>query len=214
MSATQIKKFELGWLATNCYLIIDQATQRAMVVDPGGQPNEVIAYIKQNQLEPIGIINTHGHGDHISGNSLLSGAFNNLPILIHCQDEAMLTNDQLNLSAQYGFEIGSPSASRCLNDGDIIEIGQTQVKVIHTPGHTPGSICLLTEDCLLSGDTLFFESVGRTDFPGGDSHAILESIKNKLYPLAATMKVYPGHGPSTSIGHEQLHNHFVRIKVS
>ena len=155
------------------------------------------------------IINTHGHADHILGNVRVKQA-TNAPILIHKDDADMLPSAQKNLSAWIGAGVSCGEGDRLIKDGDKIVIGDFEFKVIHTPGHTPGGICLLTEGVLFSGDTLFAESVGRSDFPGGSHHKLITSIKEKLMVLDDDVKVLPGHGPGSTIGWERKMNPFIQ----
>jgi glyoxylase-like metal-dependent hydrolase (beta-lactamase superfamily II) len=192
---------------TNTWLLWDNESGDAILIDPAA-PDRALA-AKLEQLKVHAIVNTHGHADHIGGNSY----FKNIckcPVMIHAADALMLTSSKKNLSAYMDSPIEAPAADRILNDGDTIAMGNHQIKVIHTPGHTPGSICLLVQKYLISGDTLFEQSIGRTDFPGGSHSAIIASILDKLFILPDDTIVYPGHGPRTSIGLEKTNNPFVR----
>lgn len=199
------KKFVVGPLETNCYVFGDEDSKEAVVIDPGGDPAVIKNYIKKNNLKLKYIINTHGHGDHIGANP----CFPEAAVLIHELDADFLKEPALNLSSSFGFSISVPKANRLLNDGDKIKVGELGLEVIHTPGHTPGGICLKYDDIIFTGDTLFFEGVGRTDIPNASWDKLLESIKNKLMALPDEIRVYPGHGPETSIGHERKHNPFL-----
>lgn len=200
-----LKRFVVGPLETNCYVFGDEDTKEAVVIDPGGDANTIKNYITKNNLQVKYVINTHGHGDHIGNNRNF-----NAEILIHKLDSAFLNDPSLNLSDAFAVAITSPKATRLLNDGDEISIGKLPLRVMHTPGHTPGSICLNHNDIVFSGDTLFFEGIGRTDLPNSSWEALLGSIKNKLMVLPDGCKVYPGHGPETTIGHERRYNPFVK----
>ena len=194
-----IKKIVVGGLETNCYIFADLDTLDAALIDPGSDGNGIKKEIEKYNLNLKCIINTHGHGDHISSN----GKFN-APIYIHKLDAYFLRNAELNLSALFGFSIKSPEASRILEDNDIVNIGDLRLKVLHTPGHTPGSISLLSDDVIFTGDTLFMNGIGRTDLPHGSEEKITESIKNKLFTLSDKTVVYPGHGPSTGRGAAEI----------
>jgi len=199
-----LKRFVVGSLETNCYIFGDEESKEVVLIDPGGDPTLIKGFLKKNNLKLKCIINTHGHGDHIGANSSFEA-----DVLIHKLDGDFLQNPDLNLSTAFGANISSPGARRLLNDGDNIKVGKLNLDVIHTPGHTPGGICLKYDNVLFSGDTLFFEGVGRTDIPNASWGALLDSIRNKLMPLPDDCKVYPGHGPETSIGHERKANPFI-----
>ncbi|MFH1309680.1 MAG: MBL fold metallo-hydrolase [Candidatus Omnitrophota bacterium] len=194
----KIKKFVVGPLCVNCYLVYDENTLKGMLIDPGEYSEEVKIYVKESRIDLIGIINTHGHADHMAGNSAY-----NLPIFIHEFDEDYLKNSKKNLSFFLGRHIGEVKAAGLLKDGDVVEVGNFKLKVIHTPGHTPGGISLLSGDILFSGDTLFCEGVGRTDLSGGSQPDLMRSIYEKLFVLPDNTRVYPGHGSETTIGHEK-----------
>lgn len=194
---------------TNTWLIWDDIGKEALLIDPAAPESSLVDFVKKRGLKIQGIVNTHGHGDHIGGNSYYQEAFA-CPIMIHEADQKMLLDNKKNLSEFMGSPLKLVPADRLLKDGDIIELGTQQLKVIHTPGHTPGGICLLTGKFLISGDTLFEMSIGRTDFPRGSHEQIISSIKNKLFTLPDDTVVFPGHGPRTTIGMEKLNNPFVR----
>ncbi|MCS7233134.1 MAG: MBL fold metallo-hydrolase [Synergistetes bacterium] len=206
-----LKRWVLGELASNAYLLADEINKVALVVDPGGDPWEIIDFLKRAPFDLKYILNTHGHADHIAGNAALKRAFENAKILIHEEDASMLTSPALNLSIWLGSVISSPKADMCLSNGDLIELGNFKIEVIHTPGHTPGSVCFYVKDVgiLFSGDTLFCRSVGRTDFPGSSWEALISSIRNKLFRLPKITKVYPGHGEETTIEEEMYGNPFL-----
>lgn len=204
-----IKRFPLGTLWTNCYLIWDKNGD-GFVVDPGGPAKEVEDFIRSNDIRIHWIILTHGHSDHIGGIQDLRNISEH-GVAIHADDAECLTNPARNLSSFLGTELAIPSADKLLHDGDLLKIGTMTLKVIHTPGHTEGGICLLVTDgaehdeLLLSGDTLFARSVGRSDLPGGDEGVLIDSLK-KLNPLPDKLRVFPGHGPETTIGAEKQYN--------
>ncbi len=194
-----VKRFVVGMLYTNCYIVGCPEEKEAIVIDPGfdrdEEANEVMKEISNQKLDVKYIINTHGHPDHISGNKFMKKATGS-PILIHEYDSFMLVD---------------PPADKTLQDGDIIKIGKVLLKVLHTPGHTRGSICILGEREVFTGDTLFAGSIGRTDLPGGSYEEIIRSLKDRLAVLPDHMKVYPGHGPPSTIGKEREINPFFNL---
>lgn len=205
----EIKKFVLGMIQENCYVVSCKNTKKACVVDPGIFSPSVMDYIEEKKLDVQCVIQTHAHGDHICGLEETSKKLD-APIYIH-KDEAQILNDaSKNFSAEICGKKIEIEADRFLEDNEMIEIGKLKLKVIHTPGHTPGGICLYTNDCLLSGDTLFQESIGRTDFRYSSTEALIQSVKEKLFLLPDDTRVLPGHGMNTTIGHEKKRNPFVR----
>lgn len=204
----KIKQLVVGPLGVNCYIVSCEDTKQAAIIDPGDQAEKILGKLKG--LNAVAIVNTHGHADHIGANAAIKES-TKAPIFIHEADAPMLSNARLNLSAFMGEEILSPDADRILKSGDTIVIGGLRFYVLHTPGHTPGGICLLEKEqsVLFSGDTLFAESVGRTDFPGGSMVQLAEAVQSKLMILPDNVKVLPGHGPATTIGHERSHNPFL-----
>ena len=199
-----LKLLTLGELSVNCYIIADDRTREAAIIDPGADPDAIKDCIKTNKLKPQFIINTHGHADHIGANRFLG-----LPVWIHRLDKAFLTDARLNLSGAFGLEIISPEALKLLEGGDEIELGDIRLKVIHTPGHTPGGISLLTDKAVFTGDALFRESIGRTDFPYSREKDLVQGITQRILTLPDETIVYPGHGPSSTIGHEKKNNPFL-----
>ncbi len=195
---------------TNTILVWDEDSKEAMLIDPGKTSSELYNEINKLGLKVKYLINTHGHADHIGGNAYFKRKFE-CPIMIHSNDQAMLLDSKKNLSAFMGDDIVSPQADILLNEGDVIKIGNSSFTVIHTPGHTPGGISLYGEGILISGDTLFQLSVGRTDFPGGSFASLESSIKEKLFILPDDTIVIPGHGGFTSIDREKLENPFIGL---
>jgi hydroxyacylglutathione hydrolase len=186
---------------TNCYIFGSKKTKRVIVIDPGADAGKIKHLIAREGLMPECIVNTHGHIDHIGANHDLR-----LPVYIHERDANFLTNPLLSLAAFYGKLKGSPKASRILTDNDVIQISDINLRVIHTPGHTPGGISLYYDGIVFTGDTLFAQGIGRTDLPYGNSKDIENSIKEKLFILDESTLVFPGHGESTTIGSEKRSN--------
>lgn len=199
---------EVGGLGTNCYILYCETTKEAAIIDPGSDGDRILRQITKHNLKPVCIINTHGHGDHIGANNAVKKA-TAVPVYIHRDDAAMLTSAAKNLSTWLGPGFTCDAADKLLEDGDIVQVGTISMQVIHTPGHTPGGICLKAGDIVISGDTLFAESIGRSDFPGGSHSQLIASIKDRLMTLPDDVTVYPGHGPETTIGWERKTNPFL-----
>lgn len=199
-----LKLLTVGELQVNCYILADEATKEAVIIDPGAEPDSIKECIKTNAFKPLFIINTHGHGDHIGANRSLE-----LPVWIHRLDKDFLTDPAKNLSAAFGVSITSPEAAHLIEDGDEIKFGNTALRVIHTPGHTPGGISLKTDFFVFTGDALFREGIGRTDLPYSSGKDLLESITRKILTLPDETIVYPGHGPASTVGHEKKSNPFL-----
>lgn len=195
-------------MGVNCYLVSCDKTNKAIVVDPGAGTKMILNWLKESGKEIVYIILTHGHYDHIGAVEYLRKELN-VQVAIHKDDAEMLTDPTKNLSRYVGRDCILPPADILLEDNQELRIGEMTVKVLHTPGHTPGGISLLTDEGLLSGDTLFNCSVGRTDFPGGDMNQILKSIKEKIMVLSDDLRVFPGHESSTTIRRERLSNPYI-----
>ncbi len=198
----------VGPLETNCYVVYCQDSLECAVVDPGAEADRIFQLIAQKSLKPALILNTHGHIDHIGANKDIKEKFN-IPLYIHSADSPMLENVQQSEMAAFLGVMDSPSPDHLLNDGDKIKIGKSFLRVINTPGHSPGSVSFLGDGFLLSGDTLFFGGVGRTDLPGGSWKDLVSSIKNKILTMPDEMIVLPGHGPFTTVGQEKRANPFI-----
>lgn len=205
----EFKRLPLGIYQANCYILYDENTKEASVIDPGGDFPEIKSFIEANGLKVKYIIITHGHGDHIGALRELK-AYTGAAVCIHREDNEMLKNSRMNLTAEMGYQAVEMSADRLLEDGDIMELGGTKLNVIHTPGHSRGGICIYCDGKLFSGDTLFACSIGRTDLPGGSMDEIIASIKDKLLTLPEDTAVYPGHGTSSTILIEKKRNPFLK----
>ncbi|MGI6731287.1 MAG: MBL fold metallo-hydrolase [Anaerovoracaceae bacterium] len=204
-----IKNFTSGPLGTNSYLVTDKNTKKSFIVDAGGHNVDMVNHIKENQLQVEYIILTHGHGDHIGGVEAYKKEFPGVKLVAGAEEKQLLSDAKLNFSRETtGFSIGLV-ADHYVIDGETIKVGDMELKFIHTPGHTKGGICILVKDALFSGDTLFAQSIGRTDFPGGSYPEIVASIRNKLFVLPDDTRVYPGHMNETTIGREKETNPFV-----
>ncbi|MDS0524414.1 MBL fold metallo-hydrolase [Clostridium sp. SHJSY1] len=196
-----IKTIVVGAIEENCYLIVDEESKEAVVVDPGAEGAAI-----ENAIENLGaklkyILLTHGHFDHVGAVEYLADKYN-VPFYINENDEEWIKRD----SSVFG---PLRKADGNLNDGDVLNFANKSIKVITTPGHTEGGVCFLIEDKLFSGDTLFQGSVGRSDFPGGSFELLVSGIKNKLLPLGDNIEVYPGHGGKSTIGYEKERNLFL-----
>ena len=205
----KIIKLEVGQLGANCYIVYCEKTLQGAVIDPGGNGKEIIAILKRNHIKLACILNTHGHADHITANDEIKEA-TGAPVFIHGADAKMLTSAQGNLSLYIGNNLTCKPADRLLTDGEMIKVGEIEFQVIHTPGHTLGGICFKADDNLFCGDTLFKQSIGRTDFPGGSHSQLINSIKNKIMILPDQTIVLPGHGDTTTVGDERYSNPFIQ----
>ena len=205
----KIEKFVLGSMGTNCYLIINDETKELVIIDPATCPDYVVSHVKSNGYIPRAIILTHAHFDHVMGIDGWVKEFG-IPVYLHEEEKKVLEDPELNLSGVFGASY-SYSDVKCLKDGQELEVSGFIFKVIHTPGHTCGGCCYYCaeEGVLISGDTLFYQSVGRSDFPTGSMGTLVRSIKEKLFCLPEDVMVYPGHNDSTCIGDEKKYNPFV-----
>jgi len=195
-------------MGVNCYLLTCGQTKKAILIDPGAGSKMIQNWLKEKDQEIIYILLTHGHYDHIGSVEYLRNELQ-VQVAIHKDDAEMLTNPAKNLSSFLGKDVKLSPAEILLDDNQELKVGEITLKVIHTPGHTPGGICILTDDGLISGDTLFNGSVGRTDFPGGDMQKLISSIQNRLMDLPDETVVYPGHESRTTIGRERSSNPFI-----
>lgn len=200
----RVRRLTLGALDTNCWLADDGAGGPVIVIDPADAPSEILTALQGAPVEMV--VLTHGHFDHIGAAREVVTA-TGAPLLVHEADAEAITSAAGSGGALFGFDVSAPRADRTLAGGDAVRAGALVLSVIHTPGHTPGSVCLAGEGHLFSGDTLFAGSIGRTDFAGGDMPAMRRSIA-RLAELPDEVRVHPGHGPETTIGRERRVNPF------
>lgn len=200
-----IKRIPAGIYAANCYIIMDEHTKDTVVIDIGGDEDDIIQEIKELHGNVKAILLTHGHVDHVSGVMNFKKVYD-APVYLHEYDERLIKEKA------YIFGTLGPNETVDYNvkDGDVIKAGALQFKVLETPGHTPGGVCYLSKENVFTGDTLFFRSVGRSDLPGGSHQALINSIKEKLMVLSDDTKVWCGHGPSSTIGAERKTNPFLK----
>ena len=211
----EIHQITFNTFQENTFMLWDN-TGDCIIIDPGcyekNEELELVDFINKNNLNPVKLINTHCHIDHILGNKFVSEKWN-LELYINKIDLPLLEGSG-DIARMYGFENykGSPYPKHYLEEGDILEFGESKLEILFTPGHAPGHICLFNkeEGFIVSGDVLFNGSIGRTDLPGGDFDTLIESIKTKLMTLQDETIVYCGHGPSTSIGRDRISNPFLQ----
>lgn len=199
----KIERFVLGNLATNCYLVENEETKELVIVDPATCPDEIVGHVRRQGYEPKAILLTHGHFDHVMGIDRWAHEFG-VSVYLYEDEKEVLLNPEWNLSAMFG-KTYSYSDGIGVKDGEVLSLAGFSFRVLHTPGHTKGGCCYYVEDAdaLFSGDTLFLQSVGRTDFPTGSMPVLARSIRERLFALPDETKVYPGHGDYTSIGDEK-----------
>jgi hydroxyacylglutathione hydrolase len=203
------KGLTVGLLEVNCYILGDEVTKEAVVIDPGGDEDEILEVLKYNNFQLKLIIDTHGHFDHVDANQPLKDA-TGAKIAVHEADAQMLDKPSAEAMFYTGNRLRTSQADILLKENDVLTFGQYRLKVLHTPGHTPGGISLVLEDhpYVYVGDLLFAGSIGRTDFPGGSYDALITAVKTKIFPLGDNYTVYPGHGPVTTIAQERKYNPF------
>lgn len=203
-----LMRLVVGPLQVNCFILADEKTKEAVVIDPGDDGADILKVIQEKGLKVKYIVNTHAHFDHVGANKAIKEA-TGAELLIHEGDAPVLATVSLQ-SSSFGMKaVSSPPADRHVTHGDVIKAGEVELKVLHTPGHTPGGISLLEQGIVFTGDALFAGSIGRTDFPGGDLKTLLRSIKTNLMTLPDETRVFPGHGPASTIGDERVENPFL-----
>ena len=198
-----------GSYGVNTYLVGDEISKKAFLVDPGGHNMRTVNLIKEYEYDLEAIVLTHGHGDHIGGVPEYMKEFPKAKLVASKAEASMLADPALNVTREICGKALSFHPDILVEEGDILNIGNMELKFIMTPGHTPGGMCILVGEALFTGDTLFQQSIGRTDFPGGSYEQLIHCIKNKLFLLPDETKVYPGHMGLTDIGSEKRHNPFV-----
>jgi hydroxyacylglutathione hydrolase len=199
----------VGLLEVNCYILADEETKEAVVIDPGGDEDEILDVLNRNKFKLKYIIDTHGHFDHVDANQPLREA-TGAQLAIHEADAQMLSQPSAEAMMFTGNRLRVSAADVLLKEGDVLTFGKYRLKVLHTPGHTPGGISLVLEGhtYVYVGDLLFQGSIGRTDFPGGSYEALIDAVKTKIFPLGDNYSVFPGHGPVTTVAQERKYNPF------
>lgn len=204
-----VKRLEVGAMGSNCYLVVCPETKRAVVIDPGAEGKRIVAELNDDNIAVTAIVLTHGHVDHIAACRVVKDE-TGAALCVHRKDAPMLTSPLQNLSTFVGNPLKTPPPDRLLEEGDEVVAGTIRLTVLHTPGHTPGGICLSAPGACFCGDTLFAGSIGRTDFPGGSYDTLIASIRAKLLTLPPQTVLYPGHGPETTVGEEATANPFLQ----
>ncbi len=208
-STLTVETYQVGPLENNTYLVVEKDSSAAVLVDPGMGSEFLADAVRKRGLALKAVLNTHGHFDHIYNNAYFRDRFG-CPVMIHREDLDLLRS-MPSSAALFGFTASpSPDPDAFVKAGDRIPVGGGSLRAIHTPGHSPGGICYAGDGFVICGDTLFAQSVGRTDLPGGDFDTLVASIRTGLYSLPDSTEVFPGHGPSTLIGFEKRHNPFVK----
>ncbi len=203
----------MGVYQTNCYILrTTEATRDCLIVDTGLDADELLNFLNEHNLNPLAVILTHGHVDHTAALPQLRKRYPDINVYIHKLDAEMLTGAETNLSTLAGKRFTTDPADFILQAADQIDIAGISLEVLHTPGHTPGGICLYSknEAIIFTGDALFAGSIGRTDFPGGNMTQLIDGIKENLFTLPDETAVYPGHGPATTLANEKANNPFLR----
>ena len=204
----QVDALSVGEIQANCYVVSSKATHNAILIDPGDEYLKIKAFLDKKKLTARLIVHTHGHIDHIQADNEF-----NLPIYVHRLDVELLKNPDKNLSSFLSHPFSVTANIKPIEDLDTITLDDMALQVMHTPGHTPGGICLKSDNAVFSGDTLFSGSIGRTDFPGASCQQLIQSIKEKLLILPDTTIIYPGHGPHSTIGKERKSNPFLKADI-
>lgn len=200
--------------AENTYVVWLPDRRDALVIDPGLDPEAILDFLAEQELTPAAILNTHGHADHIGGNAALKQAFPQTPLIIGAAEAPLLADADANLSAPFGMPIISPPADVLIREGDVLEHAGIRLEVLDLPGHSPGHVVFVYRAVpivVFGGDVLFRGSIGRSDFPGSDGRLLLQGIRAKLFVFPPDTVIYPGHGPTTTIGQERQFNPFCGV---
>jgi len=205
-----VRRIPTGPLDVNCYIVGCSHFRECVIIDPGGHGERIVRVLEELNLKPVALIDTHGHFDHIGGNAYLMARMDSLRLYLHADDLRYLRNAREHANYwSMSFE-DSPEPTNLLQGGEEIEAGRLRLKIIHTPGHSPGGISIYLPGHAFTGDALFEGSIGRTDLPGGNYDLLISSIREKLLVLPGDTIVHPGHGPETTIAQERSNNPFIQ----
>ena len=197
----------VGMIQANCYILGDEQTREAVIIDPGGDVPVIVSNLEAAGLKAVAILATHGHFDHVEGLAQLKQAVG-APVYMH-RDDLPLVRDMSNQGAMFGMQVQqAPDPDHYVVEGDTVAFGSLHLEILHTPGHSLGSVCYRIDEQVFVGDLLFAGSIGRTDLAGGDYATLLRSVREKIFTLSDATTVYPGHGPATTVGAEKRSNPF------
>jgi glyoxylase-like metal-dependent hydrolase (beta-lactamase superfamily II) len=204
----QVETLVVGMLEGNCYLVKCGPAGHGVIIDPGDEGARIEAEARAIGLEPEAILLTHGHIDHVNAAGVLRRRFRSR-VVCHAADRKMVEDGEI--LSLWGLQREPCKVDQEIRDGDIVPVGGTEIKVIHSPGHTQGSVCFMIDSMLFSGDVLFKGSIGRTDLPGGSDREMAKTLQTRIAVLDSEVRVYPGHGPETTLGYEKMHNPFLQL---